>query len=136
MVIGNGHSRTALVSTIVRRVGNTHICLFAIEDCFHILRLCCITTEETVSAEQPNIARFYEGFLFESLINVKIIILRFAVRSVAEQVSDFGFVKAGKAKVKTEILQFFHFHSEKLIVPAGIQCHAVISKNVRFLLCF
>ena len=52
-----------------------------------------------------------------------------------EQVGNFLLIKSRECKVIAEVLQFRHFDSKQLIIPACVKSHAIIGKYVRLLLC-
>ena len=83
----------------------------------------------------PDVAEFRFAGLFQFCVYIKIILFCFITVNV-EKVSNFFFIKSGQTKVKAEILEFFHFHGKEFIIPAGVQCHTVVGKDICLLLCF
>ena len=86
-------------------------------------------------ADRPHITTLHKGSLLQRSSQVEIVILCIGVHAVREQVSQFLFIEAGHRKVVAEVLQFLHLYGEQLLVPACVHCHAVIGKDVGFLLC-
>ena len=86
-------------------------------------------------ADRPHVTALHKGSLLQRSSQVEIIVLRIAASSVGEQVSQLFFIEASHGEVVAHLLQFRHLNGEKLLVPACVHCHAVVGKDVGFLLC-
>ena len=69
-----------------------------------------------MSANCPDVATLYKCSFFQCSGEVKIIVFHCVTAVCIKQICNFSFIKASQTKVKTEILQFFHFHSKEFFI--------------------
>ena len=119
-VILYGQTAGTLKRNAIGRIGQNEICLGVTHESRYILRRCGIATHQLVSANCPDVATLYKCSFFQCSGEVKIIVFHCVTAVCIKQICNFSFIKASQTKVKTEILQFFHFHSKEFFIPAGI----------------
>lgn len=124
----------AFVVHVVRRVSHHKVCLPTVHEDFVGFQLGAVTADETMSAERPHITHLAEGGLLQSGIDIEVIV--FCFLAVIKELRQLLFIKAGEERVEVHALEFFDLNAEKLLVPSGIKCHAVVGDNVCFLLRF
>ena len=87
-----------------------------------------------MSAHRPDITPLHKGGFLQSSGQVKVIVLRIAVRLSAKQVSQFLFIKACEQGIEVHALQSLDLNTQKLLIPSGIHRHAVVGDDICFLL--
>ena len=135
-VVLNGQPAGAFERYPIWGIGQNEVCFRVAHKSADIFGTGRVAAHEAMPADRPNISSLHKGSLLQRSGQVEIVVLCFAVGIIREQVSQFLFIKAGHGEVVAEVLQLLHFNGKQLIVPACIQCHAVIGKDVGFLLRF
>ena len=134
-IILNGKSAGTLKRNSIWGIGQNEICLGVTHESRYIFRRCGITAHQLVPANCPYIATLDKSCFFQCSGEVEIIVFHCVTAVCIKQICNFSFIKAGQTKVKTEILQFFHFNGQQFFVPACVQCHTIVGKNICLFLC-
>ena len=134
MVVHDGHAGAALVSTVVRRVCDAQIRLFAVHQQRYIFASGGIAAHQPMIAQQPDVPLLHKGLGFKRCVLIKVILLNL-VLILCEQVSDLRVLKAGQGHIKIHPLQGFDLNPQHFFIPACILCIAVVCQNVGLFLC-
>ena len=119
-VILYGQTAGTLKRNAIGRIGQNEICLGVTHESRYILRRCCITAHQLVSANCPYIATLYKCSLFQGGGQVEVVLFCFAICIHTQQICQFLFIKSGHGKVESKFLQFLHFNGQQFFVPACI----------------
>ena len=85
-------------------------------------------------AHRPDIAPLHERRFLQCSGKVKVIIFHIFFPIPGKKVCDLIFAEARQGYIKIRTLQTFNLDAEKLLIPSRVQSHAVIRKDVGFLL--
>ena len=85
-------------------------------------------------AHRPDISLFHERRFLQRCGKVEIIIFHIFFTVPGEKVCNLILTEACQRYIKIRTLQTFNLNAEQLLIPPGIQSHAVVRKDVGFLL--
>ena len=111
---------------IVGWVGQNHIRQLSVHKDIVGFRLGGIATDEAVPPQQPNIAKFRHGWLFQFLIHIKVIFSDFLVVDFGKELLNLWGLKACKIGVEVLGFQIHQQISQQLFIPCTrnfIECY-------------
>ena len=135
-VILNGQPVRTFEGDSVGRIGQQQVRSFAVHEQSDVFLVGRVTADETVLSDRPHVAALHEGSLLQSGGKGEAVILYIFITAVRKQVGKFRLVEAGQQRIKVRSLQSLDLYAQKLLVPSGVHCHAVVRDDVRFLLGF
>ena len=132
-VVLDGQPGGAFEGHPVRRVGHDQVGAFTAHKFLHIFSFGGVPTHQAVSADCPDIARFHKGRFLQGGGQVEIIILRLVTVPGVQRL-QFLLIEACQHGVELHLAQGFNFDAQHLLIPPGVQRHAVVRQDVCFLL--
>ena len=85
-------------------------------------------------SEPPDIPLYHKGGFFQCGGQVEIIFFYIFFTIPGKKVCDLILTKPCQRHIKIRTLQTFNLNAEQLLIPSGIQSHAVVRKDIGFLL--
>ena len=135
LIVFNGQSIGTFKGNIIRRVGQHKVSFLTVHQRSNIIGIGGITAHQSVSANSPYIATLHKGSLFQSIVQIKIVLFHIGFVIPGKEVCDFIIVKACKTDIKIHALQGLDFDFQHFLIPACVKRHTVVGKDVGFLLC-
>ena len=133
-VILDGKPAAAPECDIIRRVRHDEVCFLPVHERRHVFCTGGIAAHQPVPAHRPDIAPLHERRFLQCGGKVEIIILYIFFPIPGKKVGNLVFAEACQRYIKIRALQTFNLNAEHLLIPPRIQSHAVIRKDIGFLL--
>ena len=135
LLVLDGQTAGTFERDAIGRVGQGEVRLDIAHKPIYIIRIGGISTQKPVSAHCPDIPAHNKSLLFQSGCQVVIVILCLAAAVFGKEFGQFLIVKSCEGHIKVHAFQRLDLHPEQFLIPSGIHCHAVVRKDICFLLC-